>query len=157
MILIIDNYDSFTYNLYQEIGSFYLDLLVVRNDQITLDEIESLGPEALILSPGPGFPASAGITIEAIRHFAGKFPILGVCLGLQAIGEAFGGRVVHASEQVHGKSSVIEVDGASALFDVVRKGTVRVEIRQRYPLQDAARAHRDLEARATTGSSVLLP
>ncbi len=117
MILIIDNYDSFTYNLYQEIGSFYPDLKVVRNDQITLAEIEALGPEALILSPGPGFPASAGITIEAIRHFAGKIPMLGVCLGLQAIGEAFGGRVVHASEQVHGKSSMIEVDPTSKLFE----------------------------------------
>lgn len=117
MILIIDNYDSFTYNLYQEIGSFYPDLKVVRNDQITLAEIEALGPEALVLSPGPGFPASAGITIEAIQHFAGKIPILGVCLGLQAIGEAFGGRVVHASEQVHGKSSMIELDTTSKLFE----------------------------------------
>ncbi|SCZ76572.1 anthranilate phosphoribosyltransferase [Acidaminobacter hydrogenoformans] len=117
MILIIDNYDSFTYNLYQEIGSFYPDLLVVRNDQITLAEIEALQPEALVLSPGPGFPASAGITIKAIQHFAGKIPMLGVCLGLQAIGEAFGGRVVHASEQVHGKSSMIELDTTSKLFE----------------------------------------
>ena len=117
MILIIDNYDSFTYNLYQEIGSFYPDLQVVRNDQITLEEIEALGPEALVLSPGPGFPASAGITIAAIQRFAGKIPMLGVCLGLQAIGEAFGGRVVHASEQVHGKSSPVEVDTTSLLFE----------------------------------------
>lgn len=117
MILIIDNYDSFTYNLYQEIGSFYPDLQVVRNDKITLEEIEALKPEALILSPGPGFPASAGITIDAIRHFAGKIPILGVCLGLQAIGEAFGGKVVHAAEQVHGKSSRIELNNDSKLFE----------------------------------------
>lgn len=116
MILIIDNYDSFTYNLYQELGSFYPEVTVVRNDQITLDEIEKMNPEALVFSPGPGFPASAGITISAIQYFAGKIPMLGVCLGLQAIGEAFGGKVVHAAEQVHGKSSKIKVDTSSALF-----------------------------------------
>jgi anthranilate synthase/phosphoribosyltransferase len=116
LILIIDNYDSFTYNLYQELGAFYPDLLVVRNDKISLADIEALQPEALVLSPGPGFPNSAGITISAIRHFAGKIPMLGVCLGLQAIGEAFGGKVMHAAEQVHGKASAIQIDRASLLF-----------------------------------------
>jgi len=116
MILLIDNYDSFTYNLYQYIGELYEDILVVRNDEITIAEIEKLKPSAIVISPGPGYPQSAGISLEVIRHFTGKTPILGVCLGHQAIGEAFGSKIVHAKELVHGKSSEILLDTSSLLF-----------------------------------------
>jgi anthranilate synthase component 2 len=107
MILLIDNYDSFTYNLYQLIVQTGQSVQVVRNDQITLDEIASLKPEAIILSPGPGRPEDAGICIEVIRRFGSEIPILGVCLGQQAIGIAFGGSVIQAPEILHGKRSLI--------------------------------------------------
>ena len=116
MILLIDNYDSFTYNLYQYIGELNSEIKVVRNDKINLDEIKTLSPSHIVLSPGPGFPASAGITIPLIREFGGKIPILGVCLGHQAIGEAFGGKVIHAKQLMHGKSSLVKVDNDSKLF-----------------------------------------
>lgn len=107
MILVIDNYDSFTYNLVQYLGELGADPKVYRNDAITLEQMAKLRPEQLVISPGPGVPADAGISIPAIREFAGKIPILGVCLGNQAIGEAFGGRVVRASYLMHGKTSEI--------------------------------------------------
>lgn len=116
MIALIDNYDSFTYNLYQLIGSLTPDITVVRNDAISADDLEQLAPDALILSPGPGRPAEAGICIEAIQRFSGTIPILGVCLGHQAICEAFGATVDHAQQLMHGKSSIAEVDTASPLF-----------------------------------------
>ena len=103
MIVLIDNYDSFSYNVYQLIGSVAPDIKVVRNDEYSVKEIEEMKPEALILSPGPGRPAEAGICIEAIRYFAGKLPILGICLGHQAICEAFGGEVSYAKELMHGR------------------------------------------------------
>ena len=103
MILLIDNYDSFSYNLYQLIGSVEKDIRVIRNDEYTIEEIEAMAPEALILSPGPGKPADAGICIDAVKYFAGKLPMLGVCLGHQAICEAFGGTVSYAKELMHGK------------------------------------------------------
>ena len=103
MIVLIDNYDSFSYNVYQLIGSVEPDIKVIRNDEYTVEEIEAMKPEALILSPGPGKPADAGVCIEAIRYFAGKLPIFGICLGHQAICEAFGGRVSYAKELMHGK------------------------------------------------------
>ncbi len=106
MILLIDNYDSFTHNLYQLIASIYVDVKVVRNDCITLDEIRELNPKAIILSPGPGRPEDAGICVEVIRTFAPTVPMLGVCLGHQAIGLAFGGQVVSAPEMLHGKKSL---------------------------------------------------
>ena len=101
MILIIDNYDSFTFNLYQLLGEINSDIKVVRNDKITIEEIRALAPSHIIISPGPGNPQQAGICLDVIRELAGEFPILGVCLGHQAIGEAFGGRVVHAPEMVY--------------------------------------------------------
>lgn len=116
MILMIDNYDSFTYNLYQYIGKFYSDIMVKRNDEITLEEIESLAPQAIVISPGPGYPASAGISIAVIQKFSGTIPILGVCLGHQAIGEAFGGKTVHAKTLMHGKASEISVQNKNPLF-----------------------------------------
>jgi anthranilate synthase/aminodeoxychorismate synthase-like glutamine amidotransferase len=107
MILVIDNYDSFTYNLVQYLGQLGRTLKVVRNDRITLGEIESLAPDAMVISPGPGRPENAGIVVEAIRAFAGKIPMFGVCLGLQAIGLAFGARIVAAPTLMHGKTSDI--------------------------------------------------
>jgi anthranilate synthase component 2 len=107
MLLMIDNYDSFTYNLVQYLGELGADVRVYRNDQITLEEIDRLKPERLVISPGPGTPNEAGISIAAIRHLMGRIPILGVCLGHQAIGQAFGGRIVHANRIMHGKTSEI--------------------------------------------------
>src|SRR5277367_1032684 len=111
MILLLDNYDSFTYNLAQYLGQMGQQLEVRRNDQITLDEIEELQPERIVISPGPCTPAEAGISIPLIERFAGKIPILGVCLGHQAIGAAFGGRVIRAPHVMHGKTSEIHHDG----------------------------------------------
>ncbi|MGL4774209.1 MAG: anthranilate synthase component II [Clostridium sp.] len=108
MILIIDNYDSFTFNLYQYVGK-YKEVLVKRNDDITLKEIEELKPEGIIISPGPGEPKDSGVCKDVIRSFKGEIPILGVCLGHQAIGEVFGGEVIRANEIFHGKSSVINI------------------------------------------------
>lgn len=111
MILIIDNYDSFTYNLYQYIGEIKRDLVVYRNDTITIREIEDMSPEKIVISPGPCSPKEAGISIDVIRHFAGKIPILGVCLGHQAIGAAFGAKIIRCHEIMHGKTSLIYHDG----------------------------------------------
>jgi para-aminobenzoate synthetase component 2 len=111
MILMIDNYDSFTYNLVQYLGEMGQELKVYRNDAITLDEIEALAPDRLLVSPGPCTPNEAGISVAAIRRFAGKLPILGVCLGHQSIGQAFGGEVVRAGRLMHGKTSPILHDG----------------------------------------------
>jgi anthranilate synthase/aminodeoxychorismate synthase-like glutamine amidotransferase len=111
MILLLDNYDSFTYNLAQYLGQMGQTLEVRRNDKITLDEIEMLEPERIVISPGPCTPKEAGVSVPLIERFAGKIPILGVCLGHQAIGAAFGGRVIRASQVMHGKTSEIHHDG----------------------------------------------
>ena len=116
MILLIDNYDSFSYNLYQLIGSVNPDIKVVRNDEISLAEIEKLKPEAIVLSPGPGRPEDAGIFIPVIKEFAGKIPILGVCLGHQSICEAFGGVVSYAKELKHGKKDMMIQQNSNVLF-----------------------------------------
>ncbi|NVN99306.1 MAG: aminodeoxychorismate/anthranilate synthase component II [Geobacteraceae bacterium] len=111
MLLMIDNYDSFTYNIVQYFGELGEDVQVHRNDKITLEEIEALKPERLVISPGPCSPEEAGISVAAIRHFAGRIPILGVCLGHQSIGAAFGGNIVRSSTLMHGKTSPIIHDG----------------------------------------------
>jgi anthranilate synthase/aminodeoxychorismate synthase-like glutamine amidotransferase len=111
MLLIIDNYDSFTYNLVQYLGELGQEIEVFRNDKITLEQIEKLGPERIVISPGPCTPKEAGISVPLIQHFAGKIPILGVCLGHQAIGAAFGGQVVRNYRLMHGKTSMIRHDG----------------------------------------------
>ena len=116
MILLIDNYDSFSYNLYQLVGSVESDIKVIRNDEYTIEEIEKMEPDALIISPGPGRPEDAGVCIDAIKYFAEKMPILGVCLGHQAICEAFGGRVTYAKELMHGKLSKVYQGGSGRLF-----------------------------------------
>lgn len=111
MILIVDNYDSFTYNLVQYLGEMGAQMEVRRNDQITLDEIKRMAPERIVISPGPKTPSDAGLCLDVIETFSGRFPILGVCLGHQAIGQAFGGKVVRAPEIMHGKTSQISHDG----------------------------------------------
>ena len=118
MILLLDNYDSFTYNLAQYLGQMGQTLVVRRNDQITLDEIADLAPERIVISPGPGTPKQAGISIPIVKRFAGKIPILGVCLGHQAIGDAFGGRVIRAAKIMHGKTSEIHHDGKTIFRDL---------------------------------------
>ena len=111
MIFVLDNYDSFTYNLVQNIGELGHEVVVRRNDQVSIGEIEALQPERIVISPGPCTPQEAGISIDLIKHFAGRIPLLGVCLGHQAIGAAFGGNVVRASNLMHGKTSAIKHDG----------------------------------------------
>ena len=124
MILLIDNYDSFSYNLFQLIGEVNSDILVYRNDKITLDEINNLNPEAIILSPGPGKPEDAGICIDLVNEFYDKIPILGVCLGHQAICTAFGGKISYAKRLMHGKSSEISTDDDEIFKNLESKITV---------------------------------
>ncbi len=118
MVFVLDNYDSFTYNLVQYVGEFGEKVVVRRNDQTTISEIESLGADRIVISPGPCTPHEAGISIELIRHFAGRVPLLGVCLGHQAIGAAFGGNVVRAANLMHGKTSSVEHDGKTIFRDI---------------------------------------
>lgn len=118
MILVIDNYDSFTFNLVQYLAELGAEVEVSRNDQIRVEEIAARAPRAIVISPGPGTPEEAGITLEVIRTFAGRIPILGVCLGHQAIGQAFGGRIVRAPVLMHGKTSMIVHDGRTIFRDL---------------------------------------
>jgi anthranilate synthase component II len=133
MLLMIDNYDSFTFNLVQYFGELGEEVRVFRNDEITLEGIAELKPDQLVLSPGPCSPAEAGICIDAIREFTGRMPILGVCLGHQAIGAALGGKVIRAQVQMHGKSSEIETDGQGVYtglpqrFNVIRYHSLAIE------------------------------
>jgi anthranilate synthase component 2 len=142
MLLMIDNYDSFTFNLVQYFGELGEQVRVFRNDEIGLDGIAGLRPAQLVLSPGPCSPAEAGICVEAVRHFAGKLPILGVCLGHQAIGAAFGGRIVRAQVQMHGKASRITTDqqgvyaGLPKQFDVIRYHSLAIERETRPAMLD---------------------
>jgi len=153
MILLLDNYDSFTYNLAQYLGQLGQELVVRRNDQITLDEIPALRPERIVISPGPCTPRQAGISIPLIQRFAGTVPILGVCLGHQAIGEAFGGRVVRAPVLMHGKTSAIRHDGRTIFrglpqpFEATRYHSLIVE-RKSLP--------RELEISAETEDGVIM-
>ncbi|WP_396268615.1 aminodeoxychorismate/anthranilate synthase component II [Ideonella sp.] len=124
MLLMIDNYDSFTFNLVQYFAELGEDVKVVRNDEITLDEIAALQPDRLVFSPGPCSPAEAGICVPAIQRFVGQLPILGVCLGHQSIGAALGGRIVRAKTQMHGKTSVLRTDGRGVYQDLPEQFTV---------------------------------
>ncbi|RMX05794.1 aminodeoxychorismate/anthranilate synthase component II [Corticibacter populi] len=123
-VLMIDNYDSFTYNIVQYFGELGADVEVHRNDEITLEQIETLAPDRLVISPGPCSPAEAGISIAAIRHFAGRLPILGVCLGHQSIGAAFGGTIIRAQELMHGKTSRITTIQQGVFANLPRQFTV---------------------------------
>ncbi|MFU8818439.1 MAG: anthranilate synthase component II [Desulfurivibrio sp.] len=133
MIVVIDNYDSFTYNIVQTIGGMGAEMTIFRNDEVDLAAIEACRPDRLLISPGPCTPALAGISIAAIRHFSGKLPILGVCLGHQAIGEAFGGKIVPASRLMHGKTSPVSHDGRGVFrglpnpFEAMRYHSLMVE------------------------------
>lgn len=118
MLLVIDNYDSFTYNLVQYLGELGAEMRVVRNDEVTVDEVEAMQPERILISPGPGTPDAAGISLGVIERFAARLPILGVCLGHQAIGQHFGGKVVRAPEPVHGKPVEIIHDGRTIFGDI---------------------------------------
>jgi anthranilate synthase/aminodeoxychorismate synthase-like glutamine amidotransferase len=120
MILMIDNYDSFTYNLVQYIEEMGTPVQVVRNDVITVVELAELNPDAIIISPGPGRPTDAGVSLETVRHFAGKVPILGVCLGHQTIAEAYGGKIIGAQQLMHGKTSMVSNDG-KGIYKGVKK------------------------------------
>jgi para-aminobenzoate synthetase component II len=159
MILVIDNYDSFTYNLVQHLGELGEDLpgardiSVVRNDRITVEEIEKLAPERIVLSPGPCTPDDAGITLDVIRHFAGKTPLLGVCLGHQAMGQAFGGNVVRAPYLMHGKTSQILHDGRT-VFDGVENPFTAT--RYHSLIVDRASVPPILEVSATTSDGLVM-
>jgi para-aminobenzoate synthetase component II len=159
MILVIDNYDSFTYNLVQYLGELGADLPVARaievarNDRITIEEIEGLAPERIVLSPGPCTPDDAGVTLDVIRHFAGKVPLLGVCLGHQAMGQAFGGRVVRAPYLMHGKTSQILHDGRSVFEGVENPFTAT---RYHSLIVDRASVPQELEVSATTSDGLVM-
>lgn len=133
MLLMIDNYDSFTYNIVQYFGELGEDVRVYRNDEITIEQIEALNPDRICISPGPKAPAQAGISVEVLKHFACKKPILGVCLGHQAIGEAFGGKVIRAKQVMHGKTSLIAHTGVGVFkglpspFTVIRYHSLAIE------------------------------
>jgi anthranilate synthase component II len=120
MILMIDNYDSFTYNLVQYIGQLGVQVQVFRNDAVTISEISSMKPSGIVISPGPGRPSSAGISLETIKHFSGEIPILGVCLGHQSIAESFGAKIISAKSLMHGKTSMIKADG-KMLYENINK------------------------------------
>ena len=165
MLLMIDNYDSFTFNLVQYFGELGQEVRVFRNDEITVQGIAGLKPDQLVLSPGPCSPAEAGICVEAIRHFAGKLPLLGVCLGHQAIGAALGGQVVRAQVQMHGKASTISTDGQGVYrdlperFSVIRYHSLAIERDSLPPVLEVTSTaedgeimgvrHRELAATAT--------
>ena len=127
MILLIDNYDSFSYNLVQLIGEFNPDIKVIRNDELTLEEIDKLHPEAIIISPGPGRPVDAGICIELVQKLGNKYKILGVCLGHQSICEAYGATITYAKQLMHGKQSIVKTDLDAALFKGM-KPEIKVKI-----------------------------
>ena len=154
MILLIDNYDSFTYNLYQYLCELGAEVEVHRNDKITIEDIEVMAPEKIVVSPGPCTPKEAGISVPLVKHFAGKLPILGVCLGQQAIGDAFGGEVGYAGEIVHGKTSMVSHDGKGVFaglpspFEAIRYHSLSIQ-KEGFPEDE-------LEITATTDSGVIM-
>lgn len=154
MLLVIDNYDSFTYNLVQYLGELGQTVEVRRNNRVTIDEIEnSLRPERIVISPGPGTPDDAGITLDVIAHFSGKIPVLGVCLGHQAIGQAFGGKVIRAPELMHGKASRVSHDGKTifaGMTDPFLAGRYHSLIVEKESLPDS------LEISARTAEDVIM-
>jgi anthranilate synthase/aminodeoxychorismate synthase-like glutamine amidotransferase len=153
MILLLDNYDSFTYNLAQYLGQMGATLEVRRNDQITLEEIEEMAPERIVISPGPCTPKEAGISVPLIRRFAGKMPILGVCLGHQAIGEAFGGRVIRAPKIMHGKTSEIRHDGKTVFRNLPQDFTAT---RYHSLIVERKSLPRELEISAETADGTIM-
>jgi anthranilate synthase/aminodeoxychorismate synthase-like glutamine amidotransferase len=153
MLLVIDNYDSFTYNLVQYLGELGERIEVRRNDDVTVDEVEKLSPDRIVISPGPGVPDEAGVSLQVIEEFGGKVPILGVCLGHQAIGQAFGGRVVRAAHLVHGKSSTVQHDRKTIFEDLEQNfsaGRYHSLVVERESLPDC------LEVSATTPNGTIM-
>lgn len=153
MILLLDNYDSFTYNLAQYLGEMGQQLEVRRNDKITLDEIAALEPERIVISPGPCTPHEAGISIDLIKRFAGEIPILGVCLGHQAIGEAFGGKVMRAKQVMHGKTSEVNHDGKTIFRGLAQPFTAT---RYHSLIVEKKSLPRELEISAETNDGVIM-
>lgn len=153
MILIIDNYDSFTYNLVHIVAGHTKEYTVVRNDAMTVEEVKEMNPDKILISPGPGRPAEAGITEEVIRELGTQTPILGVCLGLQAIGEVFGGKVVHAPKQMHGKTSAIHHDNQSVFRNIPDNFTAT---RYHSLVLDPASIPDDLEVTARSEDNVIM-
>lgn len=154
MLLVIDNYDSFTYNLVQYLGELDVDMKIVRNDEMSVDDIENgIKPRRILISPGPGTPDDAGISLDVLERFAGKVPILGVCLGHQSIGQFYGGKVVRAPEPVHGKPVIIEHDGKtifSGIADDFAAGRYHSLVVERDSLPD------ELEISATTPDGLIM-
>ena len=153
MILVIDNYDSFTYNLVQYLGELGADVSVRRNDQVTVEEIEAQAPDKILISPGPGTPTDAGVSLAVIERFAGRIPMLGVCLGHQAIGQFFGGRVVRAPVPVHGKTAEVQHDGRTIFQNLeprLRVGRYHSLIVERETLPDC------LEVSAVTPDNLIM-
>ncbi|MEX0800686.1 MAG: aminodeoxychorismate/anthranilate synthase component II [Dehalococcoidia bacterium] len=154
MLLLIDNYDSFTYNLYQYLSELGAEVEVVRNDEVTVEDIDAMAPERIVISPGPCTPKEAGVSVPLIKHFAGRLPILGVCLGHQSIGDAFGGTVAGAGEILHGKTSMITHTGAGVLrgipspFEAIRYHSLAIQ-REGFP-------HDELEVTAESDSGVIM-
>ncbi len=150
MILVLDNYDSFTYNLVQYLGELGATMRVARNDALTVDEVERLAPDGIVISPGPGNPDAAGISLELIRRFHTRVPILGVCLGHQAIGQAFGGTVARARKQMHGKTSTISHDGRG-VFRGLPAGFAATRYHSLVVLEAGLPAALEISARAEDG------
>jgi anthranilate synthase/aminodeoxychorismate synthase-like glutamine amidotransferase len=150
MILVLDNYDSFTYNLVQYLGELGAKLDVRRNDQLTVDEVETLAPERVVISPGPCTPKEAGISVALIRRLAGKIPILGVCLGHQSIGEAFGGNVIRAPYLMHGKTSTIHHDGKT-IFEGVPQDFTATRYHSLIVERDSLPAELEISAQTSDG------
>jgi len=157
LVFVLDNYDSFTYNLVQYLGELGALVEVRRNNQVTLEEIDALRPERIVISPGPCTPQDAGISIELIRHFAGKLPILGVCLGHQAIGAAFGGKVVRAKSLMHGKTSEVEHDGKT-IFRELRSPMTATRYHSLIVEEKGLPAELEISARTTdrSGADVIM-
>jgi anthranilate synthase/aminodeoxychorismate synthase-like glutamine amidotransferase len=154
MILLIDNYDSFTYNLFQYLSELGADVEVVRNDQATVEDIDVMSPDKVVISPGPGTPHEAGVSVPLVRHLAGKTPILGVCLGHQAIGEAFGGTVTGAGEIMHGKTSMIS-HRSEGVFADLRDPFVAIRYHS-LAIQKEGFPQNELEVTAESESGVIM-
>ena len=157
MVFVLDNYDSFTYNLVQYLGELGADVEVRRNDQVSVSEVEALHPDRILISPGPCTPSDAGISVELIRQFTGKVPVLGVCLGHQAIGEAFGGKVVRAKNLMHGKTSRVEHDGRT-IFQGVSSPMTATRYHSLIVSEDGLPAELEVSARSVErdGSQVIM-
>ena len=151
MILLIDNYDSFSYNLYQLVGSLNPDIKVIRNDAMTAEEINAMNPERIILSPGPGKPSDAGVCIDVVKKCGGKIPILGVCLGHQAICEAFGATVSYAKQLMHGTMSTVEINVSTPLFRGMEKVIEAARYHSLAAVEETVREPLTVTARTTDG------